>query len=586
MPERVASLLALVGYHWQILGMNPMLIPTFYPLYYDLVMTTHRSEIFAISDEYIDTVGRMSPMNATALGIPGYDHLLDDLSVAAETKIADYRRDVLGRVKEMTPIDHIDHIAKEVLIERIESALMLFDSRESLTTYGPIANPVSNIRSIFSLMSNEGDEAIANITARLNAIGGALDSWKSTIEDMQAEGKGTARRQVLGVAEQLEVHGNGGYADMARTIDPEGKYPELHLAAQNAQTSCLRMAAWMKDVHAPRSLDIDGVGAERYAPWARYFTGADLDFRATYEWAVGDLDQINARMYKAAEKLGLAGKSLKEVAQYCEEAESHSIDGEAALLAKLIEFTEQAVARVDGIYFDIDPRIKFCDARIAPEGSAAAPYYMPPSEDLSRPGTTWYPTLGHTHFNFWRLASIWYHEAVPGHHLQCATATIEKDRLTRFQRTEAWISGYGEGWALYAERFMDEIGAFADPAYELGYLSAQAMRAARIIVDIGMHLGYEDFDGQIWKAESALKLLVDRALLAPDFAKSEVDRYLGWPGQAISYKVGERVWIRTREDAKKRLGDKFDIKAWHNYALKIGPMGLDPFEREMATFNG
>ena len=556
------------------------------PLDYAQTMTTHRSEIFAISDEYMDTLGRMSPMNATALGIPGYDHLLDDFSIASETKAADYRREVLGRVQAMSPIDDIDRIAREVLIERVEASLKLFDSKEAFITYGPIANPASGIRSIFTIMNTEGPEAIANVTSRLNAIGVALDSWKSTLEDMNSLGKGTSRRQVLGVANQLEVHGSGGYADMARAMDSEGKYPELHLAAQSAEAACLSMSGWMKDVHAPRSLDVDGVGEERYAPWARYFTGADLDLRATYDWAVDDLNQINARMYKAAEKLGLNGKSLKEVADYCEAAELHRIDGEENLLAKLKEFTQQAVEKLDGVYFDIDPRIKFCDAAIAPEGSAAAPYYMPPSEDLVRPGTTWYPTLGHTRFNFWRLASIWYHEAVPGHHLQVATATIEKNRLTRFQRTDAWISGYGEGWALYAERFMDELGAFDDPAYELGFLSAQSMRAARIIVDIGMHCGYEDFDGQVWNADSAYNLMVDRAMLAPDFARSEIDRYLGWPGQAISYKVGERVWVRAREDAKKRLGDKFDIKAWHNFALKIGPMGLDPFEREMASFQG
>ena len=559
---------------------------TFWLVDYDDVMTNHRSEIFAISDEYIDALGRMSPSAATFLGIPGYDHLLDDFSVAAETKVANYRREVLTRVKAMEPIDDIDRIAKEVLIERVEASLKLFDSKEAFITYGPIANPVSHIRSIFTLMNTEGDEAISNITSRLNAIGGALDSWKSTLEDMHAQGLGTSQRQVLGVADQLDTHGSGGYAGMARTLDPEGKYPDLHLAAQNAEAACLAMSAWMKDVHAPRSLNVDGVGEERYAPWARYFTGADLDLRATYEWGVEDLKQINDRMYRAAAKLGLEGKSLKEVADIVEESELHSIEGEENLLAKLKSFTQEAVDRLDGVYFDIDPRIRFCDARIAPEGSAAAPYYMPPSEDLSRPGTTWYPTLGHTRFNFWHIASTWYHEAVPGHHLQVATSTIEKDRLTRFQRTEAWISGYGEGWALYAERFMDELGAFGDPAYELGFLSGQALRAARIIVDIGMHCGYEDFDGNVWNAQSAFELLVNRALLAEDFARSEVDRYLGWPGQAISYKVGERVWVRTREDAKKRLGDKFDIKAWHNYALKIGPMGLDPFEREMATYNG
>ena len=549
-------------------------------------MTGYRSEIFAISDEYMDTLGRMSPMGATQLGIPGYEHLLDDFSIAYLTKVADYRREVLNRVQEMQPIDDIDRIAKEVLIERVEASLNLFDSKEAFVTYGPIANPVSAIRSIFTIMNTEGAEAIVNIASRLNAIGGALDSWKSAIEDMQAIGKGTSRRQVLGVAHQLEVHGSGGYSKMALSIDSENKYPELHVAALNAEASCLSMFAWMRDVHAPRSIDIDGVGAEKYAPWARYFCGADLDLRATYDWAVDDLNQINARMHRAAEKLGLGGKSLKEVAEHCEASERHAIEGEENLLLKLKEFTQQAIERLDGVYFDVDPRIKFCDAQIAPEGSAAAPYYMPPSEDLSRPGTTWYPTLGHTRFNFWHIASIWYHEAVPGHHLQCATAAIEKDRLSRFQRTEAGISGYSEGWALYAERFMDELGAFEDPAYELGYLSNQALRAARIIVDIGMHCAYEGFDGNLWNAESAFNLLVDRALLAPDFARSEIDRYLGWPGQAISYKVGERVWMRTREDAKKRLGAKFDIKDWHNYALKIGPMGLDPFEREMSTYTG
>ena len=181
---------------------------------------------------------------------------------------------------------------------------------------------------------------------------------------------------------------------------------------------------------------------------------------------------------------------------------------------------------------------------------------------------------------------MWYHEAVPGHHLQVATVIIEKERLTRFQRTEAWTSGYGEGWALYAERLMDELGAFEDPGTEMGHLSAQAWRAVRVVVDIGMHLGYTDEKGETWTAQSAVDLLVNKALLEETFAKSEVDRYLGLPGQAISYKVGERVWIKTREDARKRLGGDFSLKKFHSFALKLGPMGLDPFEVEMSAWDG
>jgi len=547
-------------------------------------MTTHRSPIFELSEEYVLASAKFSPMGATALGIPGSDHLLDDFSIEHETEAVNYARDVVARANALTPIDDIDRIAKNVLVDRLQSRISLFESGESLYRFSPISNPISAIRSIFTIMKVDSPEDIANVTSRLLAAEASIESWKSTLIAMANKGKVVAKRQTTVVAEQARVHGDGGYSQMAMDFDSEKKYPELHAASLKAEAALLALSSWLLETYLPLCVEADGIGEASYAPWAEHFTGAKLDLRATYEWGVADLKAINDRMEKAAAKLGLSGMSLKDVADYCEQAELHRIEGTDALLQKLKDFTQEAIAKLDGVYFDIDPRIKFCDAKLAPEGSAAAPYYMPPSEDLSRPGTTWYPTLGHTRFNFWDIASTWYHEAVPGHHLQCATAVIEADRLSRYQRTDAWISGYGEGWALYAERFMDELGAFDDPAIELGYLSGQALRAARIVVDIGMHCGYKDFDGNIWNAESAYNLLVERGMLAPDFAKSEIERYLGWPGQAISYKVGERVWMKVREDAKARLGSNFDIKAWHNYALKIGPMGLDMFEKEMASF--
>ena len=257
-----------------------------------------------------------------------------------------------------------------------------------------------------------------------------------------------------------------------------------------------------------------------------------------------------------------------------------------AIIKKLLDFTQTAVTQLDGTHFDIDDRMKFCDARLAPEGSASAPYYMSPSEDMSRPGTTWLPLLGKDEVSWWHLASTWYHEAVPGHHLQVATSVLERDRLSRFQRFGAWISGYGEGWALYAERFMDDLGAFDEPGIEMGFLSAQALRATRIVIDIGMHLGYTDENGRVWDAVSGREALMNKALLDEHHATSETDRYLGWPGQAISYKVGEREWIAARENAKKRLGAEFSLKRFHAHALKIGPMGLDTFGQELALWDG
>jgi uncharacterized protein (DUF885 family) len=162
--------------------------------------------------------------------------------------------------------------------------------------------------------------------------------------------------------------------------------------------------------------------------------------------------------------------------------------------------------------------------------------------------------------------------------------------LSRFQRVYGFVSGHGEGWALYAERLMGELGYLDDPGFELGMLSAHAMRAVRVVVDIGMHLelaipAHERYHpGERWTPELALPFVIERSMFPPDFMRSEVDRYLGWPGQAISYKVGERVWLEARADARTRHGAGFDLKAFHMYALNLGGMGLDPLRAELARF--
>jgi uncharacterized protein (DUF885 family) len=204
--------------------------------------------------------------------------------------------------------------------------------------------------------------------------------------------------------------------------------------------------------------------------------------------------------------------------------------------------------------------------------------------------------IGEARFRTWWLLSVWHHEAVPGHHLQIAYAKLQREKLSRFQRTSA-VSGHAEGWALYAERLMDELGYYSDPADELGFLSNQAMRAVRVVVDIGLHLGLEipadaepalldgvpgAVSGVVWHRELAREFLRVRALQTDGFASSEVDRYLGIPGQAICYKVGEREWLAAREDARAAAGEDFDLKAWHMKALALGSVGLGVLRQELA----
>jgi uncharacterized protein (DUF885 family) len=549
-------------------------------------MTTHRSPIFALSDSYVEKSARLSPMASTYLGITDLNDQLDDFSIAGRAVEADLSRVTLAELNTLEPIDEIDRVAKSVMQERLTSSLQLHDSFESHISFNVLTSPPADIRQVFEMMPKESAADFDNIAKRLLAVDKAHLSWVSTIDTLAKKGKSVAQRQIDGIAKQLESYADGGYAAMAKSFDPDGKYPAVHEAAKSAAASSAETAKYLRGTYMALATPHDAVGAERYAAWARYYTGADLDLRATYEWGLQDLAQITERMWKVAAKIKPDAKTLREVADYLDNAPEYKIHGKDAIIKKLLDFTQAAVTQLDGTHFDIDDRMKFCDARIAPEGSASAPYYMSPSEDMSRPGTTWLPLLGKDEVSWWHLASTWYHEAVPGHHLQVATSVLERDRLSRFQRFGAWISGYGEGWALYAERFMDDLGAFDEPGIEMGFLSAQALRATRIVIDIGMHLGYTDENGRVWDATSGREALMNKALLDEHHATSETDRYLGWPGQAISYKVGEREWIAARENAKKRLGSEFSLKKFHAHALRIGPMGLDTFAEELAIWDG
>jgi uncharacterized protein (DUF885 family) len=231
------------------------------------------------------------------------------------------------------------------------------------------------------------------------------------------------------------------------------------------------------------------------------------------------------------------------------------------------------------------------DCRIAPAGGPVGAYYTGPTDDFDRPGQMWWSVpADRDEFSTWREVSTVYHEGVPGHHLQVATAVHEAARLNHFQRQFAWVSGYGEGWALYAERLMREFGYLDDDGDLLGMLDAHLFRAARVIVDIGMHLklpipaGTGFHEGERWTPELGLEFMTTRTITDEAHVRDEIDRYLGWPGQAPAYKLGERLWLSARDEIRARQGAAFDLKRFHMDALRMGPMGLDTLRERLAGF--
>ena len=315
--------------------------------------------------------------------------------------------------------------------------------------------------------------------------------------------------------------------------------------------------------------------------------GTDLDFIETYNWGWEQLRWVESEMAKTAERI-LPGAGVEATKQFLETDPERAIEGVDAFQNWMQELQDTTIAELNGAHFDIPEPVQRIEAMIAPPGGALAMYYTSPSEDFSRPGRTWYPTGGKTRFPLWGEASIAYHEGVPGHHFERGIAKYLTSELSRFQTAMGGTSGYIEGWALYAERLMAELGYLENPDYYLGMLRAQALRSVRVIIDIGMHLGFaipDDSDfhpGEVWTPELGLTFIRQRSHFPEDFVASEVDRYLGMPGQAISYKVGEREWLSAREDAKRRKGADFDLKEFHTRALNLGPMGLAQMRREMA----
>jgi len=346
---------------------------------------------------------------------------------------------------------------------------------------------------------------------------------------------------------------------------------ELAAAAVRAYQGYTEIARYLREDYAPRATDTDGVGAERYAVAARLNLGADIDLKEAYEWGWAELQRIGAEMTAEADAIS-PGASVAEATAILNE--SAYVTGEDAYLAWLQDRHDRAIEQLDGVHFDIPAPLRRIEVVLARGSTSGAAYYTGPSEDLSRPGRTWWPLSGRDpqgRFQTWSELSTVFHEGVPGHHLQIGAAKTAGDKLSRFAKVN-FVSGHGEGWALYAERFADELGWFTEPGTRLGMLGGSAFRAARVVIDIGVHLDLPLPDGSRWDFERACEVLGRAGRGEPHRIQAEVVRYFGWPGQAISYKLGERAWLATRADAMQRPG--FDLKRWHTAALSFGPIGL------------
>lgn len=559
------------------------------------------STIDGIAEAFLTQYAALDPLAATAIGISGHDHEMTDFSPAGLAERAELARSTLATLEGLTPVDSVDELTLAAMRERLGLAVELYDAGEDHRYLNNIASPVQNLRDIFDVMPTDTVEAWSNIAARLNAMPLAIDGYIESLR-LGATLSGVApARQVEEAARQS-----------AELADPEGSFftafitgsqvdavldesaacslvrAELEHGATAARQAYTTLAAFLRDELAQLAPASDAAGRERYALWSRQFLGATVDLDETYQWGLDELARVVAEQEAVAAQIAGPGASVADAVAVLDNDPSRLLTGTDALQTWMQETADAAIEALDGAHFTIPDVLRSLECRIAPTQNGGI-YYTPPSEDFSRPGRMWWSVPPEvTTFNTWREKTTVYHEGVPGHHLQIGWAVCESATLNRWRRLACWTSGYGEGWALYSERLMADLGFLDDPGDHLGMLDGQRMRAARVVFDLGVHLGLpapEEWGGGTWDADKGWEFLKANVNMPEAFIRFEWNRYLGWPGQAPSYKIGQRLWEQTRDEAAAKAhaaGEEFDIRAFHARALSMGALPLDVLKAAFA----
>lgn len=537
----------------------------------------------AIAEDYFRAEVALSPIAATHLGVPGFDDRLDDFSPAGYAAASRLRRKTLALLDAAIPSDDIDKVTIAAMRERLGLAQEISAAGLDDSALNVLASPLQSIRGVFDLMPTNTDTEWSTFATRLAAVPTALTQWTATLSAAADRGQIAPKRQVRScVAQCSDFSGEGGYFDKlaagARTAElSEPTRAAVLSGIAAAQAAYRDLGPALSELLLERAPEADGCGAVNYALYSRYFLGSEVDLAETYRWGLAEVELIEAERTRVAETVR-AGATPEEVVAILDADPAYQLHGTEALQVWMQAKADEVIDALAQEHFDIPGPVRVIEGCIAPTQTGGI-YYTGPSEDFSRPGRMWWSVpKGVTEFTTWRELTTVYHEGVPGHHLQIAQTVYRKELLNSWRRLSAWTSGHGEGWALYAERLMTELGFMDDPGNRLGWLDGQSLRAARVVIDIGVHCGFEapaQVGGGEWTYEKAWAFLTAHARMDESILRFELDRYLGWPGQAPSYKIGERLWLELRAEQARRAGDSFDLKDFHRRALDIGGVGLD-----------
>ncbi|MEY4311148.1 MAG: hypothetical protein RLZ71_1074 [Actinomycetota bacterium] len=547
-------------------------------------MSRKPSAIDELSNAWVVTLAELSPSFATYAGFPGGEDKLDDNSPEANEHFYQLQKDLLAKLEPMQPTDKIDEVSKDALVSSLKLAIELHESGLWKRDLDVISSPAQGIRDIFDLSPVATENDWSNLNKRMRAVESAIDGYIETLRLGIRDNDTPAIRQVNWVVNDLDniTGADGFFQKFAKAEGVElsaGLRAELAEAADVATAAYAKLQTFLKDELAPVATKEDAIGRERYSLLSQRFLGAKIDLEETLQWGIEELARVKAEQEAVANEIK-PGATVAEAIEVLNNDPSRKLHSTEELKAWMQRLSDEAVEKLGATHFDIPEQLRTLECLIAPTNSGVI-YYTGPTDDFSRPGRMWWSVpAGVTEFDTWRETTTVYHEGVPGHHLQIGTQVYNREELNDWRRMANWCSGHGEGWALYAERLMQDLGFLNDPGDRLGMLDGQRMRAARVVLDLSVHLGKPRLDGTgKWDFDYAVEFMSENVNMSPEFVNFEVHRYFGWPGQAPSYKVGQRIWEQIRDEAAAKAGDSWDIKKFHRDALNLGALGLDTLRR-------
>ncbi|MDN6099738.1 DUF885 domain-containing protein [Corynebacterium flavescens] len=531
----------------------------------------------ASCDNFVHDLAELSPTEATAWGIPGYEGELQDFSPAYFEEVADRTREMMADLDALDDttdesddeddFDDVDYVTAAVLRDRLCLELDLHHHGEDIRSLNNIASPVQTIRDSLLLMPQETDEDHEAIRSRLSKVGTALHGYRDSLVEAASRGMIPPQRQISEVIVQCER-----LADADSMLDGLGVHGS---EIDSAKTAFGDFSDWLSNELQPQSSTEDAVGRERYERFSRLFVGDTVNLDEAYEWGLQRLQEIRVEQEAIAHQLYGSECSTRAAMRNLNQEERYQLRGTEALVKWMQETADNVITELNGSAFDIPEEILDIECCIDPAGTGGI-FYTPPADNFSRPGRMWWSVpAGQDLFHTWQELTTVHHEGVPGHHLQIGTALVQED-LNLWRRAVTWNSGHGEGWALYAEQLMADMGYLEDPGFRMGLLDSQRLRAARVVVDIGLHLGKKLPDANSsgkWDKSHVKTFMRENTAMDDANLNFEVTRYLGWPGQAPSYALGERLWQNTRDSA---VAQGMEVKDFHSQALALGsvPMSI------------